>query len=174
MDHAIRALGRDDPRFASATAIGPIVSGPIDTGFSPDRLADAGKLPVGAAAGLTNPFTGEGLSSAIQSGLLAAECIAANPTDPDRARTAYGRRLRATFVGYFETARYAARRYHLTWRVLADAADSDQPFFAKARRAILLPEGLAGLGAPNACICPTATNSSSPPSSSPATRWRST
>jgi menaquinone-9 beta-reductase len=147
IEQTIRSLGRDDPRFASATPIGPVLAGGIDTGFSPDRLEAAPGLLVGAAAGLTNPFTGEGLSSAIQSGLLAADCIAEHPSDPDSARTAYARRLRATFVGYFETARYAARRYHLTWRVLADAADSDQPFFAKARRAILLPEGLAGLGA---------------------------
>jgi flavin-dependent dehydrogenase len=147
MEQAIRALGQDDPRFTSAAPVGPLLAGRIDSGFSPDRLVAAPGLLVGAAAGLTNPYTGEGLSSAIQSGLLAADCIAEHPTDPDQARTAYGRRLRATFVGYFETARYAARRYHLTWRVLADAADSEQPFFAKARRAILLPEGLAGLGA---------------------------
>ena len=60
-----------------------------------------------------------------------------------------GRRTRdgspKVFVGFFETARHAARRYHLTWRVLAASARSDHPFFAKARRVTLLPVGLAGL-----------------------------
>ncbi|HEY3682199.1 MAG TPA: hypothetical protein VGL93_04135 [Streptosporangiaceae bacterium] len=59
----------------------------------------------------------------------------------------YGRRLAATFVGYFETARHATRRYHLAWRVLAAGAGSEHPFFAKGRRAILLPEGFSGLTA---------------------------
>ncbi len=143
---AIDELCRADARFAGATPATPPVSGSIDAGFAPERLNAADGIPVGAAAGLTNPFTGEGLSSAIQSALLAAESIAAHPDDPDAARAAYARRVRTTFVGYFETARHAARRYHLTWRVLADAAASDQPFAAKARRAILLPEGITVLG----------------------------
>lgn len=143
--HALAELRRVDPRFADPVPAGPVVSGPIDAGFAPERLAANGLL-IGAAAGLTNPFTGEGLSGAIQSALLAAECVAAHPDDPDAAGRAYRRRVRTAFVGYFETARHAARRYHLTWRVLADAAASDQPFAAKARRAILFPEGIAGLG----------------------------
>jgi flavin-dependent dehydrogenase len=143
---AMAELRRTDVRFAGAVSAGPVISGPIDTGFAPERLTAIDGIPVGAAAGLTNPFTGEGLSSAVQSALLAGECITAHPADPDAARTAFARKLRTTFVGYFEAARHGARRYHLTWRVLADAADSDQPFAAKARRAILLPEGIAGLG----------------------------
>ena len=122
-----------------------LVSGPLDAGYSPERMAAAAHLLVGDAAGLVNPFTGEGLSDAVHSGLLAARSIAQHPSDPDAARQAYARRLSASFVGFFETARHAARRYHLTWRVLAASARSDHPFFAKARRVTLLPVGLAGL-----------------------------
>lgn len=142
---ALETLARAEPRFAAVTPAGLIVSGPLDSGFTPGRVADAGQLLVGDAAGLVNPFTGEGLSLAVQSGLLAARSVAEHPSDPDLACQAYARRISAGFVGYFETARYAARRYHLTWRVLAATAGSDHPFFAKARRAILLPEGLSGL-----------------------------
>jgi flavin-dependent dehydrogenase len=120
-------------------------SGVLYTGYAPGLLANADHLLVGDAAGLVNPFTGEGLSYAIQSGILAAHAICVQFTDPDAARRAYARTARRAFVGYFETARHGARRYHLAWRVLAAATVGDHPFFAKARRAILLPEGLTGL-----------------------------
>jgi menaquinone-9 beta-reductase len=142
---ALQTLTQDDARFSALVPAGPVVSGPLDAGFTPERVAAAGHLLVGDAAGLVNPFTGEGLTYAVHSGLLAARAIAERPSDPDAARLAYADRLAAGFVGHFEAARHAARRYHLTWRVLGAAANSEHPFFAKARRAILLPEGLAGL-----------------------------
>lgn len=148
MDRALRALAGACLGLEGTEPLGPLTSGPLHTGFTPARVSAADGLLVGDAAGLVNPFTGEGLSYAVQSAQLAADAIAARPSDPDAARRTYATRLGGTFVGYFETARHAARRYHLTWRVLADAAGSDHPFFAKARRAILLPDGLASLTAP--------------------------
>ncbi len=142
---ALHAVADSGLCHAALRPSGPVISGPLNTGFTPGRVADADCLLVGAAAGLVNPFTGEGLSGAVQSGLLAAEAIAANLADPGAARRAYAGQLAATFVGHFETARHAARRYHLTWRVLAASAGSDHPFFAKVRQAVLMPDGLGGL-----------------------------
>jgi menaquinone-9 beta-reductase len=154
MSEAINALVGADVQFADVSPAGPLTSGPLNTGFTPARVAKAEFLLVGDAAGLVNPFTGEGLSYAVQSGLIAARAIASKPSDPDAARRRYARKLAATFVGYFETARHAARRYHLAWRVLAAGADSDHPFFAKGRRAILLPEGFSGLTAEDRLVLP--------------------
>nr|CTQ96513.1 geranylgeranyl reductase [Kibdelosporangium sp. MJ126-NF4] len=145
MDNALTALSDAEPGIADGRPLGPLVSGPVNSGFSPDGAARGLGLLVGDAAGLVNPFTGEGLSCAIQSGLIAARCVAAHADDPAAARHAYARELSATFVGYFETASHAARRYHLAWRVLAAGAGSDSAFFVKGRRAILLPEGLSEL-----------------------------
>lgn len=145
LGRAMVALADVEPGLATAQPLGPIVSGPVDSGFSPDRATSDGALLVGAAAGLTNPFTGEGLSYAIQSGLIAARCVAADPDHPTAVRRAYTRELGASFVGYFESARHAARRYHLAWRILAASAGNDGAFFAKGRQAILLPEGLTAL-----------------------------
>ncbi|MFB4309960.1 FAD-dependent oxidoreductase [Actinomadura sp. GTD37] len=147
MDQAVAGLAEADPRFAGARPDGPLSAGPVDSGFAPEHAVDDGRLVAGDAAGLVNPFTGEGLSYAVQSGLLAAESIAGHPDDPEAAARSYGRALTRAFVGYFETARHAARRYHLAWRVLAATAESDHPFFAKGRRAVLLPEGIAGVTA---------------------------
>ncbi|MER6949627.1 FAD-dependent oxidoreductase [Nonomuraea sp. NPDC000554] len=143
-DRAVAELMRRDDRFAAATPAGPPVTGPVSSAFAPARTVEGGCLRVGDAAGLANPFTGEGLSHTVHSALYAAEAIAAHPDDPAAARDAYARRLSATFVGYFETARHAAHRYHLAWRMLEATSGSDSPLFVKGRRAVLLPEGLAG------------------------------
>jgi flavin-dependent dehydrogenase len=144
---ALRALADVDPAFTGATAAARRCSGSLDTGFSPERVLAAPGLLIGDAAGLVNPFTGEGLSYALESGLLAAEAILANPGEPEVARRRYAHKLSSAFVGYFETSRHASRRYHLAWRILAAAAEHDTPFFAKGRRAVVLPAGIGGLTA---------------------------
>lgn len=142
---AVRLLAGADKRLTALEPAGLVASQAMHSGFAPGAAARASGLLVGDAAGLVNPFTGEGLSYAVHSGLLAAQAITASPADPDAAQRRYARRLSATFVGYFETARHAARRYHLAWRILAAGADSDHPFFAKGRRAILMPEGFSSI-----------------------------
>ncbi len=156
LDRAWRELSGADSSLRGGKPCGPIVSGLLNSGFTPDIAVTDGRLRVGDAAGLVNPFTGEGLGYAVESGVAAARCIAANIHNPERAAKDYRRRLAASYVGYFETARHAARRYHLTWRVLASTADSDRPFFAKARRAVLFPDGLAGLTAAERMLLPDA------------------
>ena len=144
LDRVALWLAERDPRFRILTAAGPVNAGPLDAGYTQERMTKAGHLLVGDAAGLVNPFTGEGFSYAVHSGLLAADAIAARHTDPQAARLDYSRRLAASSVGYFETARHAARRYQLAWRMLAATADGDRPFFVMGRRAMLLPETAVG------------------------------
>jgi len=57
-------------------AAGPLLSGPIPMGINRRPLALPGMLVVGDAAGVTNPFNGEGIAYAIETGELAAELIA--------------------------------------------------------------------------------------------------
>jgi flavin-dependent dehydrogenase len=144
MRNVVRSLMENDPRFAALRPAGPLRSQPLYAGFAPSYVAQADGLLAGDAAGLVNPFTGEGLSSAVRTGLLAAQFIGSDLARPAAARRGYARRLAATFVGCFETSRHAARRYHLTWRILAAGAASDHPFFVRGRRALLLPEGPDG------------------------------
>lgn len=142
---ALRALADIDEAFARLRPAGPLTSERLYAGFAPALVQRAGCLLAGDAVGLVNPFTGEGLSSAVHTGLLAAQFIGSNVSRPLAARRTYARRLTTTYVGCFETSRHAVRRYHLTWRILAAGAASDHPFFVKARRALLLPEGPTGL-----------------------------
>ncbi len=57
-------------------AAGPPLSGPIPMGMNRHPVALPGMLVVGDAAGLTNPFNGEGIGYAMESGELAADLIA--------------------------------------------------------------------------------------------------
>jgi geranylgeranyl reductase family protein len=56
-------------------ALGPVRSGPLPTAMNRTPLAVPGLLLVGDAAGMVNPFNGEGISCAIESGEIAAELI---------------------------------------------------------------------------------------------------
>jgi flavin-dependent dehydrogenase len=57
------------------TAIGPVRSGPLPMGFNRRPLAQPGVLLVGDAGGLVNPFNGEGISYAMETGQAAAELV---------------------------------------------------------------------------------------------------
>jgi geranylgeranyl reductase family protein len=57
------------------TAIGPVRSGPLPMGFNRRPLAEPGVLVVGDAGGLVNPFNGEGISYAMETGQMAAELV---------------------------------------------------------------------------------------------------
>ncbi len=141
----IDALRTEAPGIGALTPVGKLAAGILDTGYSRQRLEDADGLLVGDAAGLVNPFTGEGLSYALESGALAAAAVLAHRDDPAAAQAAHVRKLDFLFAGSVEASRRALRRDHLAWRFLSDAAESDHPFVSKGRRAILLPEGLKGI-----------------------------
>jgi geranylgeranyl reductase family protein len=56
-------------------AASPVLSGPIPMGMNRRPLAVPGMLVVGDAGGLVNPFNGEGIAYAMETGELAAELI---------------------------------------------------------------------------------------------------
>jgi geranylgeranyl pyrophosphate synthase len=103
-----------------------------------------GLLLAGDAAGLISPFTGEGISYALESGKLAAEAIDRN-LRPGRDQvdvSDYTLMLEKRYMGYFETGRHGARRYTLIWHVLESTFNNDRPLFALCRRVALLPEAM--------------------------------
>lgn len=142
---AVDALRAEAPGLGVLRPAGAVAAGVLDTGYSRPRIEDADGILVGDAAGLVNPFTGEGLSYALESGAFAAAAVLAHRDDPAAAQRAYVQKVDFLFAGNVEASRRAVRRDHLAWRFLSDAAESDHPFVAKGRRAILLPEGLQGI-----------------------------
>src|SRR5207245_7334771 len=70
-----RMLG-DDWGVSEETAEGKVLSGPLPMGMNRKPLAQPGMLVVGDAAGMVNPFNGEGISYAMETGKLAADLVA--------------------------------------------------------------------------------------------------
>ncbi|AWK76383.1 hypothetical protein CBI38_33720 (plasmid) [Rhodococcus oxybenzonivorans] len=122
---------------------GRLQSAPLCFDFAPKRCVGPGILLVGAAAGLTSPFTGEGISYALESGMTAADVVDRSLrqgcTPPDLLD--YPILLEHAYSGYFGTGRASMHRYKLMWHVLESTFDSERPPFALCRRAVLLSEG---------------------------------
>jgi geranylgeranyl reductase family protein len=65
----------------------PVRAWPIPTAYAPARLVDGPVLYAGDAAAVVDPMTGEGIAQALETGMLAAEAVAAGGgTDAVAAR----------------------------------------------------------------------------------------
>ncbi len=96
------------------TAAGPIRGAALPMGFNRTPMYAAGLALVGDAAGMVNPFNGEGIDYALQAGRVGAEVIAqALARDGDavreRALAAYPRIMKDQLGGYFTLGRWFAR-----------------------------------------------------------------
>ena len=90
--------------------IGKPRGGPLPMGFNRSPLARPGLMVVGDAAGVVNPFNGEGIAYAMETGRMAAaaadDALAAG--DP-RAVRGYIDRLQEAYEGYFIMGRVFTR-----------------------------------------------------------------
>src|SRR4051794_33452170 len=89
-----------------ANADGPILGAALPMGFSRTPHYSRGMLLVGDSGGMVNPFNGEGIAYAMESGHLAAEIVVqalARPAGParERALLGYPAALRARYGGYY-------------------------------------------------------------------------
>ncbi|MEV0325276.1 FAD-dependent oxidoreductase [Micromonospora echinospora] len=89
-----------------ANAEGPILGAALPMGFNRVPHYTRGVLLVGDSGGMVNPFNGEGIAYAMESGELAAEIAVqalARPAGAERERalTAYPTELKARFGGYY-------------------------------------------------------------------------
>jgi menaquinone-9 beta-reductase len=96
--------------FVEDNQVGPVRGAALPMGFNRQPHYAAGLLLVGDAGGMVNPFNGEGIAYAMESGELAAEVIAqalARPAGPHRERVlaGYPKALRARYGGYYTLGR---------------------------------------------------------------------
>jgi menaquinone-9 beta-reductase len=87
-------------------ADGPILGAALPMGFNRVPHYTRGVLLVGDSGGMVNPFNGEGIAYAMESGELAAEVVVqalARPAGVERERAlqAYPTELKARFGGYY-------------------------------------------------------------------------
>jgi geranylgeranyl reductase family protein len=97
-----------------ANADGPIMGAALPMGFNRVPHYTRGVLLVGDAGGMVNPFNGEGIAYAMESGELAADVIVqalARPAGPERERAlrSYPTELKARFGGYYRLGGWFVR-----------------------------------------------------------------
>jgi geranylgeranyl reductase family protein len=96
--------------FTEDNAVGPMRSGALPMGFNRTPAYRAGLLLVGDAGGVVNPFNGEGIAYAMESGELAAEVVAtalaqSGLEQRERALRRYPQLLRERYGGYYTLGR---------------------------------------------------------------------
>jgi geranylgeranyl reductase family protein len=89
-----------------ANADGPILGAALPMGFNRVPHYTRGVLLVGDSGGMVNPFNGEGIAYAMESGALAAEVAVQALAEPDAARRErvlgfYPAELKARYGGYY-------------------------------------------------------------------------
>jgi geranylgeranyl reductase family protein len=91
-------------------ADGPIMSGPLPMGMNRRPAAVPGMLLVGDAAGLVNPFNGEGIAYAMESGQMAADLVyRALATNRPGLAHVYPTALRDRYGSYYTIGRNFVR-----------------------------------------------------------------
>jgi flavin-dependent dehydrogenase len=89
---------------------GPVRGAALPMGFNRQPHYDRGLLLVGDAGGMVNPFNGEGIAYAMESGRLAADVLVQalnRSTDAQRERAlqAYPRVMKDSLGGYYTLGR---------------------------------------------------------------------
>jgi geranylgeranyl reductase family protein len=97
-------------QFDEAHATGPVRGAALPMGFNRQPHYQDGLILIGDAAGAVNPFNGEGIAYAMESGRIAAEVAVqalARPEGPQRERAlqAYPAAMKATYGGYYTLGR---------------------------------------------------------------------
>lgn len=102
------------PRFEAARRVGPVKGFPIRTDFQRSPVIGDRLLLVGEAAGLVNPFTGEGIDYALESARIAAQNLMTCFDRGDfsrRSLSQYERVLRGRFQRVFVLSHRMRRLY---------------------------------------------------------------
>ena len=96
--------------FTEENRVAPVRGAALPMGFNRTPHYTSGLLLVGDAGGMVNPFNGEGISSAMESGEIAAHVIVQALARPDRASAelallGYPRALKDAYGGYYTLGR---------------------------------------------------------------------
>ena len=86
------------------TSCGPATGGKLPMAFSLSPAIGPSHLVVGDAGGAINPFNGEGICYAYETGRMAAEAVSEALATDGRALEAYPRRVRAEYELYYKVA----------------------------------------------------------------------
>jgi geranylgeranyl reductase family protein len=130
-------LRSSQPGMAEIRCEGEWIGGLLNSGLEPSRCAANGAVLVGDAAGLVDPFTGEGIDTALVSGQLAAEAMEAALVRDDLTElNSYSRRLAERYRDRFQMGDRFAKTYAFMWKVVQHSKDQRGPLFNGMLRAL--------------------------------------
>ena len=96
----------DGTEFTEENAVGKVMGGALPMGFNRQPHYTRGLMLVGDAGGVVNPFNGEGIAYAMESGELAADLAAqAIRRDEEAPLRRYNDELKARYGGYYTLGR---------------------------------------------------------------------
>ena len=139
-DRFVASLRASDSCFAAMELDGRIIGAPLACGFDPKRCTGGRVVLAGDAAGLVDPFTGEGIDTALESGKIAATVIGAAltaPSDLDRTLETYGDLLAEQYRDRFRAGRELVRARGFMLKVVESTFDMSHPLFDGLRRAVV-------------------------------------
>lgn len=139
-DHFVQELRKRDVRFADMKLLGQLRGAPLSCGMDASRCVGNDVIVVGDAAGLVNPFTGEGISTALESGKFAAQVLTAALALPDPTQadlTEYNGLLEEHYRDLFRAGRKALKTYSFMWKVLNITFEIQRPLFDNLRHVMI-------------------------------------
>jgi geranylgeranyl reductase family protein len=100
--------------FREENRTGPVRGAALPMGFNRQPHYERGLLLVGDSGGMVNPFNGEGIAYAMESGEIAADVLTqalarGSDAERERALAAYPRALKSAWGGYFTVGRLFVR-----------------------------------------------------------------
>ena len=138
----LNQLRAQEPAMADIRLEGRWIGGLLRSGMDPSRCVANGAVAVGDAAGLVDPFTGEGVDTALVSGRLAAEVLdVALARDDPRQLAGYPDLLEEHYRDRFQLGRRFVRTYSFIWKLLQSTVDQDTALLHGLRQALFGYDG---------------------------------
>jgi geranylgeranyl reductase family protein len=133
----LQQLGSIERRMADIRLEGRWIGGTLPSGMDPSRCVANGALVVGDAAGLVDPFTGEGIDTALVSGQFAAEALDVALTHDDpKALNIYSDLLEQRYRDRFQLGERFVKTYSFMWRLLQTTINEKGPLLDNVRRSL--------------------------------------
>jgi menaquinone-9 beta-reductase len=139
-DNFLESVRQRDPLFSAIRLTGRLRGAPLSCGLAASGCSAPGVVLVGDAAGLVDPFSGEGIDTALESGKLAADVLdaALARTDPAGADLReYGRLLEERYGDRFHLGKKLVKTYGFMWNLIETTAATRRPLFTTVRNAII-------------------------------------
>jgi menaquinone-9 beta-reductase len=138
----LEELVQSEPAMAGMEQVGKWIGGTLRSGMDPSCCFARNVLVVGDAAGLVDPFTGEGIDTALVSGQYAAEALdAALRRNKEDCLREYSDLLQRRYCSRFQLGDRFVKTYVFIWKLVQATVDQQGPLLNKVRQSLFSYSG---------------------------------